>query len=157
MDIRLLVYHTNDDDPKKCTARKLKRFGYVEFVKEVRKIPRKAIILNPLADRICSPSDRFYAEKYGILAVDCSWKKVKEVFHKLRSFKNHRALPFLVAVNPVNYGKPFRLSTLEAFIATLYIIGKEDQARKISELYKWSYHFINVNKDFLARYRPITD
>jgi len=29
--MKLVIYHANEDDPKKCTARKLARFGFVKL------------------------------------------------------------------------------------------------------------------------------
>jgi len=156
MHIRLLTYHVNQDDPKKCTARKLKRFGLADITHNIRDIPYSSIVLNPLAKTVFAPEDRTYAEKGCIVAVDCSWSKVDEVFSRLKRFRNHRALPFLVPVNPVNYGRPFQLTTIEAFMASLYIIGEEEQARKLEGLYKWSQHFIDTNEKYLSMYKNST-
>ena len=43
--VRLVVYHANEDDPKKCTAKKLHRFGYASLEKNVRRLPYHAILL----------------------------------------------------------------------------------------------------------------
>ncbi|MCK5304553.1 MAG: DUF367 domain-containing protein, partial [Candidatus Heimdallarchaeota archaeon] len=63
-----------------------------------------------------------------------------------------RALPFLVAANPVNYGKPSKLSTLEAIASALYILGDKIQAKEILALVKWGDEFFKINKDYLKRY-----
>ncbi len=55
-------------------------------------------------------------------------------------------VPFLVAANPVNYGKPLRLSCAEAVAATLFLTGFQDEAREIMNKFKWGHAFFEVNK-----------
>lgn len=151
--IKLIIYHANEDDPKKCTAKKLNRFGFVELITNLKKTPKKAILLNPFAKKSISKEDAIIAKNHGIMAVDCSWENAEHSFDFLNKRCTPRALPFLIAVNPVNYGKPFKLTTLEAFAATLYIIGETDYAFEILKIYNWGPQFLELNKEPLEDYR----
>ncbi len=151
--IQLIVYHANEDDPKKCSAKKLHKFGFVKLEKNIRKVPKHAILLNPFAKKSLSKEDLKIAKKNGILAIDCSWKNAENSFEYLNQENISRALPFLVAANPVNYGKPFKLTTLEAFASALYILGEKEHAKDILNIYKWAPHFLELNKQPLEEYR----
>ena len=152
-DIKLYVYHANEDDPEKCSARKLARFGFVKLETNIRKTLKDTILLNPFAEKSISKEDLAIAQKNGILAVDCSWKNAENSFDYLDKRNYSRALPFVVAANPVNYGKPFKLTTLEAFSAALYILGFIDKAEEMLNLYKWAPNFLILNKKPLEDYR----
>ena len=153
--IKLFVYHVDEDDPKKCTAKKLHRLGLAQLEKNMKKLPHHMVMLNPFSKKSLSKEDLPVVEKKGLLAIDCSWKNAEDCFWKLEktSCYKSRALPFLVAVNPVNYGKPFKLTTLEAFASALYILGKTKQADEILSIYKWGPHFLELNKQPLEEYK----
>ena len=69
----------------------------------------------------------------GLGVVDCSWAKLEETpLSKLKSGGN-RLLPLLIATNPVNYGKPHRLTCVEAFAGALYICGLEEESAQVLE------------------------
>ena len=155
--IQLIVYHANEDDPKKCSAKKLHKFGFVRLEKNIRKIPKHSILLNPFTKKSLSKEDLKVAKETGILAIDCSWKNAELAFKILEKTSISIALPFLVAANPVNYGKPFKLTTLEAFSSALYILGETDHAKEILNIYKWGPHFLELNKQPLEDYRKATN
>lgn len=151
--VQLLVYHAGQDDPRKCTAKKLHRFGFASLQKSVRRLPSHAILLDPFAEKSISQEDAGIAKHYGLVALDCSWKTAEQTFQSLEIRMTPRALPFLLAANPVNYGKPFQLSTLEAFAAALYILGEVVQATVILGIYTWGHRFLELNKEPLEEYR----
>ena len=155
--VRLVVYHANEDDPKKCTAKKLHRFGYAALEKNIRRLPYHAVLLNPFAEKSLSREDLQNAKDHGLVALDCSWKTAEQSFEFLETTTISRALPFLLAANPVNYGKPFQLSTLEAFAAALYILGEVEHAKEIVGINTWGHSFLELNREPLEDYRQSRD
>ena len=150
--IPLFAYRDNTCDPRKCSVKKLARSGLVRIVPRIRAVPRSAILLDPTAEQALSPADR---PARSIAVLDCSWEVLDTSV--IRGFRRRRALPFLLAANPVNFGKPFRLSSLEAFAAALFILGEREQAERILSIYTWGGRFLEVNREPLERYAGAKD
>ena len=71
--------------------------------------------------------------------------------------RKKRALPFLIAANPVNYGKPFILSSVEAFAAALVILGEHEHAESLLEKFNWGAEFLRLNEEMLLAYSKAKD
>ena len=54
-------------------------------------------------------------------------------------------VPYLLATNPVNYGKPWKLNCVEALAAAFYITGYEDYGRRLLQDFGWGDSFWKVN------------
>ncbi|QZA87592.1 DUF367 family protein [Salinarchaeum sp. IM2453] len=145
--MELHIRYEGDDDPEKCTARKLSRLGYAELHSSAGETPY-GIILDPHADTALSPNDKDGSDR--LIALDCSWETATEERYELSG--QRRALPFLVAVNPVNYGTAFQLTTVEALAGALAILGEWEQAREILSPFSWGETFLEYNKEPLQRY-----
>jgi pre-rRNA-processing protein TSR3 len=153
----LYIYHARQDDPKKCTARRMSKFGLAIMYEAAGKLPSGAILLDPTAGQAISPSDRRLAKK-GIVVLDCTWGEVERLFPVFRSkHMRGRALPYLLAANPVNYGRPFMLSSAEAFVAALYILGYREQAKEVADKFKWGGTFLTLNHEPLEAYAAAKD
>jgi pre-rRNA-processing protein TSR3 len=57
-----------------------------------------------------------------------------------------RSVPYLVATNPTNYGRPWRLNCAEALAAAFAIVGLEDYGRRILVQFGWGESFWKVNR-----------
>jgi pre-rRNA-processing protein TSR3 len=150
--IDVVVYHLGQDDPHKNTALRLERFGKARVVDKPEKCPAQSVLLNPFAKKAVSREDAKAMRDNGLLAVDCSWRHAEEAFGALLGNTRSRALPFLVAANPVNWGKPFRLSTAEALGAALFIAGEERQARDLLSALPFGPQFLELNRQPLEDY-----
>ncbi|QSG13579.1 DUF367 family protein [Halapricum desulfuricans] len=149
--MELHVRYEGDDDPEKCSARKLARFDLAELHRSTRATP-PGVVLNPFAERALSPAD---ADHERLVALDCSWETAQREAFDLDGV--HRALPFLVAANPVNYGTPFQLNTVEAFAGALVILDEREHAERILSKFSWGHTFLELNEEPLRRYRDCED
>jgi pre-rRNA-processing protein TSR3 len=153
--VRIVVYHARECDPKKCSTLKLKRHGLVDVVYRVRYLPRGCVVLDATAEWAFSSSDRWRMERFGLAALDYSWEQGTKPH--LASGLISRCLPYLIAANPVNYGVPTKLSTVEALAAALYIANFKLEAEKLLSIFKWGPEFIRLNFERLEAYAKAKD
>ena len=122
-----------------------------------------------------SPADRDIVAQNGLAVVECSWARLEEVpfgriaspHERLRAcfrfpfctrpagrrwrgprltVRSVSTVPYLVATNPVNYGKPWRLNCVEALAAAFYITGFDEYAERLLDGFGWGHSFWEVNK-----------
>jgi pre-rRNA-processing protein TSR3 len=91
-------------------------------------------------------------------------RKLSSLFHSSSADLLPSPVPYLVAANPVNYGKrmsviasfspsatmltplaAYKLTCLEATAAALYITGFDAQAEEILSKFSWGHSFWEVN------------
>lgn len=150
--MNITVFHADECDRKKCTSIKMERLDKCKLVYNINRIPAGAVVLNPFAEKAVSYEDHILVEKRGIVGLDCSWNEVSKSKKFFSLSKYHRSLPFLIATNPVNYGKPCILSTVEAISATLYITRFKQEAEEILQGFKWGHTFLELNHELLDAY-----
>jgi pre-rRNA-processing protein TSR3 len=125
-------------------------------VNQIRFLPKRAIVLNPFSEMAFSPADRQRIEKFGLAALDCSWEHAEKVLSKhVRG--TSRCLPVLVAGNPVNFGKPTQLTTVEALAGALYVAGFKEEANELLSIFKWGHTFLELNSKRLESYAEAKD
>jgi len=147
MKLQVLMFY--QDDPKKCTAAKMVKFGLAQNIK---KIGSRGLVLDPFSEKTLLPKDKSLI--HSIIGIDCSWNLADQAFSK--NFAGiKRKLPPLLAGNPVNYSKLNKLTTVEALAASLFIIGSKKQAMGLLDKFKWGHTFYELNQNLLDEYSKL--
>jgi pre-rRNA-processing protein TSR3 len=87
--------------------------------------------------------------------MDLTWTNIDE-FPRLKRVEE-RALPFLLASNPINWGRPMELNSAEAVMAALYILGEKEQAEGFLPRFNWAPEFLRLNGSMLEDYSKSAD
>lgn len=147
---RIAMWDVGQCDPKKCTGRKLARKG---MIKNLRLGDRfNGIILSPVAQQCLSPEDTDIISSHGLAVIDCSWARIDDTpFYKMKG-KHTRLLPFCVAANPINYGRPWKLSCVEALSAALAICNYNDISNYLLSKFTWGEGFLQLNEEYFLKY-----
>ena len=153
--IRVLLWDFAQCDPKRCTGARMAKRGL--FQRMPLKQAFRGIVLSPKGSQSVSPADAKILKDSGISLIDCSWARLEEIPFRQMQAGHHRLLPFLVAANPVNYGRPSKLSCAEAAAATMFICGFKQAALDLMEQFSWGEEFIRLNQELLDIYAACQD
>ena len=135
------------DDPKKCTAAKLIKFG---LAKKITKSRSNTVLLHPYSEKTLLSHEKSLFT--SITGIDCSWALAEQVFEK--DFVGiSRKLPPLLAGNPVNYSKINKLTTVEAIAGAAFILGDEILSKTLLEKFNWGHTFLELNENLLQDYK----
>ena len=66
-------------------------------------------------------------------------------------------MPYLVAANATNYGRPWRLNCAEALAAAFFICGHQDWAHEVLKHFSYGEPFLQINAQLLKRYAACED
>ncbi|KAK4987208.1 ribosome biogenesis protein tsr3 [Elasticomyces elasticus] len=142
-------------DHKRCSGKRLMRLGMMRELPVGQKFP--GIVIASNGKKICSAADKEILDQYGAAVVEASWKRIDEVPWSRIGGPNMRLLPYLVAANPTNYGRPYRLNCVEALAATFFICGHQDWAEEIMSTFSYGQAFLDINAGVLKRYAACAD
>ena len=142
-------------DAKRCSGKRLIRLGLMRELHVGQKF--QGIVVSPNAKNVCSPADRELLEVYGAAVVEASWNRIDEVPFAKIGGPHQRLLPYLIAANQTNYGKPWRLNCVEALAACFFICGHREWAESILSSFSYGQAFIDINEGVLKKYAAAKD
>ena len=153
---RVCLWEFSQNDARRDSGSKLVRQGLA------RRLDARAsfqgIVLAADAARVLSPADAPLIQTRGLAGVNCSWRGLDAVpFGTLGRPELRRRLPFLVAANEVNYGKPLYLNTAEALAAALRIAGLTRDAELLLAPFASGGAFFALNADAFEAYAAAVD
>lgn len=149
------AWDLNHCDAKRCSGKRLMRLGLMRELHVGQKHP--GVVVSPKAKNLISPADRPILEQYGAAVVEASWKRIDEVPFNRIGGANTRLLPYLIAANPTNYGRPWRLNCVEALAACFAICGHLEWAEEILSTFSYGQSFLDINEEVLKRYAACKD
>lgn len=153
--VKLAMWDFDHCDPKRCSGKKLERLGLIKSLRVGQKF--QGVVVSPNGSGVVCPDDRAIVEEHGASVVECSWARLDEVpFNKIGG-KHERLLPYLVAANQVNYGKPWKLNCVEALAACFAIVGRMDWASELLSHFSWGPSFLELNGELIEVYQKCTD
>ena len=153
---RVCMWEFGQNDAKRDSGSKLVRLGLASS--QPMKKAFNGIVLSSEAGSVVSPADRETMEQHGVAGINCSWNRLDEIpFGMMGKARNQRKLPFLVAANTVNYGRPFKMNTAEALAASLAIVGLWDDARALLEPFSYGDEFFKLNAEAIETYAAAAD
>ncbi|KAL0237037.1 hypothetical protein PCE1_000434 [Barthelona sp. PCE] len=148
---RLALWDFRHCDPKRCTGQKLVRFGLVSEL-NINHGYFGGITLSPMGQLVVSPEDYDIVNEHGLAVIDCSWARLDEIDFKKMRTPHPRKLPLFIAANPVNYGKPHKLSCAEAYAAALCLAGHREDAERVMGKFNWGHTFFSLNRFLIDAY-----
>lgn len=152
---KLAMWDFEHCDPKRCSGKKLERLGLIKNLRIGQKF--SGLVVSPNGKGVVCPDDRNIVEEHGSAVVECSWARLDEVpFNKIGG-KHERLLPYLVAANPVNYGRPWKLNCVEALAASFAIVGHLDWALELLDNFLWGPAFLKINQELIEVYQECSD
>lgn len=148
--VKLGLWDFDHCDPKRCSGKKLARLKLARNLRIGQKF--SGIVISPNAKVPVCRKDQDIVVTDGAAVVECSWARIGEIPFARIGGRHERLLPYLVAANPVNYGKPWRLNCVEAFAACFCIVDRLDLAQSLLSHFSYGQTFLDINAEVFRIY-----